>query len=161
MDIKSFRQVVWAKPKGLLIVALLLVSCSPIRGCVESEFKLAPESRLPKWFSLPAGSSRGDVTLELTYYSSPLPVDNAVFELMGRNGQKLSQVTGQMCWHPVMNKKRNKVGGFDPDSYPHYVYVRAKGVLEVIEHTRGPTFKIADDPALVKAATESKQCEKG
>jgi len=60
-----------------------------------------------------------------------------------------------------MNKKRNKVGGFDPDSYPHYVYVRAKGVLEVIEHTRGPTFKIADDPALVKAATESKQCEKG
>lgn len=149
------------KQKGLFIVALLLVSCSPIRGCVESEFKLAPESRLPKWFSLPAGYTKDDVTVELTYYSSPVPVDNAVFELVDRKGKKLSQVTGQMCWHPVMDKKRNKSGGFDPDSYPHYVYVHAKGALEVIEHSRGSTFKITDDPVLVKEATESKRCEKG
>jgi len=100
------------------------------------------------------------VTVELTYYTSPVPVDNAVFKLMGRNGQKLSQITGQMCWHPVMDKKRNNVGGFDPDSYPHYVYVRANGVLEVIEHTRGPTFKIIEDPVLLKEATDSKKCEK-
>jgi hypothetical protein len=161
MRARFFRQVVWAKPRGIFIVAMLLVSCSPIRGCVESEFRLAPESRLPKWFSLPVGSSRGDVTVKLTYYSSPMPVDGAVLEFVGQDGQKLSQVTGQMCWHPVMNKKRNKSGGFDSDSYPHYVYVRAKGGLEVIEHTRGPTFRIVDDPALVKEATESSRCDKG
>jgi hypothetical protein len=147
--------------KAVAILTLLLLSCSPIRGCVEAEFQLAPESRLPKWFALPAGYSRADVTVKLTYYSSPIPVDNAVLELVSLKGQKLSQVTGEMCWHPIMSKKRNKAGGFDSDSYPHYVYVRAKGLLEVIEHTRGPTFKISDDPALVKEATESSRCDKG
>jgi hypothetical protein len=98
--------------------------------------------------------------VKLTYYSSPLPVDDAVFELVGRNGEKLSQITGQVCLHQVMNEKRNKVGGFDPDSFPDYVYVRAKEMLEVIEHTRGPTFKMVDDPVLLKEATESNRCEK-
>lgn len=99
--------------------------------------------------------------MELTYYSSPLPIDDVVFTLVDRSGKKLSQVTGQVCLHPVMEKKRNKVGGFDPDSFPDYVYVRANGVLEVVEHTRGPTFKMVDDPVLVKEATEANRCEKG
>ena len=147
--------------KAVAILSLVLLSCSPIRGCVEAEFQLAPESRLPKSVALPAGYSRADVTVKLTYYSSPISVDNAVLELMSLKGQKLSQVTGEMCWHPVMNKKRNKAGGLDPDSYPYYVYVRAKGIPEVIEHTRGPTFKMSDDPVLVKKATESSRCDKG
>jgi len=67
---------------------------------------------------------------------------------------------GQRCWHPEMQKKRNQYGGFDPDSYPHYVYIRANGVLEVIEHTTRPTFRIIDDPILVKEAVESNRCEK-
>ncbi len=147
--------------KMLFIVALLLASCSPIRGCLESQFTLAPESRLPKWFSLPGGVSRGDVIVTLKYYTPPVAVDDAVLELITRNGEKLSMVTGQRCWHPVMKKKRNQYGGFNPDSYPHHVYIRANGVLEVIEHGPGPMFRITDDPMLVKeAALESNRCEK-
>lgn len=100
------------------------------------------------------------MTVELTYYSSPFPTDDTVFELVGRNGQKLAKATGQVCWHPLMDKKRNKYGGFDLDSYPHYVYVRIHGMLEVIEHTKGPTFSITDDPVLVKQAAESNRCRK-
>jgi hypothetical protein len=147
-------------PKKLFIVALLLASCSPIRGCVESQFTLAPESRLPKWFSLPQGVSRNDVTVTLKYYAPPVPVDDAELDFMKKDGQKLSEATGQRCWHPEMKKKRNQYGGFDPDSYPHYVYIRVNGTVEVIEHTRGPTFKIIDDPKLVEEAVGSNRCEK-
>jgi hypothetical protein len=145
----------------LLWFVLLLVSCGP-RGCVESQFTLVPESRLPGWFSIPPGISRSDVTVRLTYYSpSSVQTDNAVLELMTSTGRQLSEVTGRMCWHPTMAKKRNQHGGFDPDSYPHYVYIRVKGIVEVIEHVQGPTFRIIDDPTLVKGAQEAKGCDIG
>ena len=149
------------KSKGLLIIALLLAACSPIRGCVESQFTLEPDSRLPKWFSVPPGYTRSDVTVELTYYVPPFPVDNAVMELVSRNGRTLLKVTGEVCWHPVMEAKKNQYGGFDPDSYPHYVYIRANEVVEIVEHVRGPTFRVKDDPVLLKGALEAKRCNKG
>jgi hypothetical protein len=127
---------------------------------VESEFTLAPESRLPKWFSVPSGYSRSDLTVKLTYYAPLLPVDDTTLELSNRNGQKFSVITGQRCWHPETNKKRNQYGGFDSNSYPHYVYVKVNGIVEVIEHVRGPTFRIVDDPKLVKQVLESDQCAK-
>jgi hypothetical protein len=147
------------KPKIILVV-LLFASCSPIRGCVESQFTLSPESRLPKWFSLPSGIARDDVTVTLKYYAPPVPVDDTVLDLTRENGEILSEVTGQRCWHPEMKKKRNQYGGFDRESYPHYVYVRANGIVEVIEHARGPTFRVTDDPKLVKEALESTRCKK-
>jgi hypothetical protein len=104
---------------------------------------------------------RRDVTVEITYYAPPFPVDNAVIELVSQNGRTLSRTTGEMCWHPTMEKKKNQYGGFDPDSYPHYVYIRANGIVEVIEHIRAPTFRITDDPVLMKGALESKRCDKG
>ncbi len=146
------------KPKLLFIAVLLLVSCSPIRGCMESSFTLTPESRLPKWFPLPTGYTRDAVTVKSYYYSSPFPVDNAVFELTDQNDKLLMKATGKTCWHPETKKKRNKYGGLDPDSYPHYVYVRVNGTLEVIEHIKGPTFRIIDDQKLFKEALESNEC---
>ena len=143
---------------GLLLTLLLLAACSQIRGFIESQFTLEPDSRLPKWFSVPVGQSRSSVTVELTYYSPPWSIDDTVIELVGTNGRTLSQLTGKVCLHPIMEKKRNQHGGFDSDSYPHYVYIRANGVLEVIEHVHGPTFRVTDDPMLVKAALESNHC---
>jgi hypothetical protein len=147
--------------RWLLIAALLLAACSPIRGCVESQFTLEPDSRLPKWFTIPAGSNRSDVTVRLTYYVPPFPVDNAVMELEGKSGRTFATVTGEVCWHPVMEKRKNQFGGFDPHSEPDYVYITANSVLEVIEHRNGPTFRIIDDPTLRKGALEAKQCDKG
>jgi hypothetical protein len=148
------------KSKLLFTISLLIVACSPIRGCVESEFNLAPDSRLPKWFSLSGGFSRDQVSVRLTYYTPPVAVDDTVLELVDRNGAILSKVTGQHCWHPVMNNKRNEYGGFTAKSYPLYVYVRANGLIEVIEHTPGAAFRITDDPVLVKQALGSDRCDK-
>jgi len=148
------------KPKMLFIVVLFLLSCSPIRGCMASAFTLAPESRLPKWLSLPAGYSRDAIIVKLYYYSSPLPVDDAVFELTDQNENILATVTGKMCWHPETNEKRKQHDGFDSDLGPYYVYVRTNGALEVLEHEKGQTFRISDDPKLVKEAIESKTCKR-
>jgi len=149
------------RSKKLLLVALLLASCSPIRGCVESQFTLEQDSRLPRWFSVPRGYTRGGVIVELTYYVTVFPVNNAVMELVNRNGRTLAKVTGEVCWHPVMEAKKNQHGGFNLDSYPHYAYIRADGVVEIVEHVPGPTFRVKDDPVLLKGALEAKRCDKG
>ena len=149
------------RSKELLLIALLLASCSPIRGCVESQFTLEQDSRLPKWFSVPPGYTRSDLTVELSYYVPNFPVDNAVMELVSRNGRTLLKLTGEVCWHPVMKTKKNQYGGFNADSYPHYVYIRVNGIIEIVEHVRGPTFRVKDDPVLLKGALEAKRCDKG
>ena len=98
--------------------------------------------------------------IKLYYYSSPLPVDDAVFELTDQYNNVLETVTGTMCWHPETEVKRKQPGGFDPEKHPYYVYVRINGALEVIEHGNGQTFRISDDPKLVKEASESKECKR-
>jgi hypothetical protein len=96
----------------------------------------------------------------LYYYSSPLPGDDAEFVLTDLNDKQLAAITGKMCWHPETIKKRNQYGGLDVNPGAYYVYVRAKGILEVIEHIDQQTFRISDDPRLVKDALESKECKK-
>jgi hypothetical protein len=75
----------------------------------------------------PTGYTRSDVIVELTYYVPIFPVNNAIMALVNRNGRTLAKMTGEVCWHPVMEAKKNQHGGFNPDSYPHYVYIRANG----------------------------------
>jgi hypothetical protein len=55
-----------------ILLAVLLSACHPVRGCAESQFRLAPESRLPKWFALPDGVQRSEVEVTLAYYPAPL-----------------------------------------------------------------------------------------
>jgi hypothetical protein len=47
---------------------VLLWGC---RSWPESRFELAPDSRLPKWFTLPENLSRADVTVRMSYYTEP------------------------------------------------------------------------------------------
>jgi hypothetical protein len=51
-----------------VLIRLLCAACNPTRGCAESDFDLAAESRLPKWFTLAAGQNRSDATVNMTYY---------------------------------------------------------------------------------------------
>jgi hypothetical protein len=60
-----------------------------------------------------------------------------------------------------MKPKKNAHGGFDADSYPHYVYIRATGTLEVVEHVMAPTFRIVDKSELMKAGLQSETCDMG
>src|SRR5438034_1179863 len=50
---------------SFLLLLTLIHACSRLP---ESIFELAQDSRLPKWFTLPAGFSRNDARVTLTYY---------------------------------------------------------------------------------------------
>lgn len=144
------------------ILLFSILSCAPLFGAVEARFTLAPDSRLPKWFSLPAGTDRAGISVHLAYLTPAKDADDAVLEMRDGRGQSLASIRGRACWHPVMEAKKNKHGGFDPDSYPHYRYIESQGAIEVIEHRRmEPIFRISDDPALRKAALDARQCNKG
>jgi hypothetical protein len=150
-----------------ILVLLLCAACNPVRGCPESTFSLAADSRLPRWFALPSGYVRQDVTVRLTYYVPPVPVDDVVMELMNLpNNRMISKLTGKACWHPRIDRiQRNSEGGFTQGSEPRYTIVRAAGIVEVIDHfSKDPIFRITDDPVLVQEANESLQrgeCRKG
>ena len=129
--------------------------CLILTGCVESRFELAPDSRLPAWFSLPSGFTRDDVTVTLTYFTTA----PAEFVLRDRSGHVLSTVAAEPCTHPDTLQKRNANGGYELDSYPHYYYFVNRGVLELIEHRRPePRFRISDDGVLREAAIELGKC---
>jgi hypothetical protein len=135
---------------------LLLACCNPMRGCPESELNLRPGSRLPRWFSLPAGLSRDDVNVKVTFYATQGALDDAVMELVDQNGRSLATATGQMCWHPVMLDKVNPHGGLDQSSFPAYVIITVHGITEVTEQFwMEPFFGVTDDPMLVVEANES------
>ena len=54
------------------IYGLLFVCFSPYIGIFpESYFRLSPDSRLPKWFKIPHGYARKDLTVKFYYYLSP------------------------------------------------------------------------------------------
>jgi hypothetical protein len=52
----------------------------------ESTFKLASESRLPKWVTLPPGFTRANVSLTMSYYIKPWG-SSAQFTLQDANKQ--------------------------------------------------------------------------
>jgi hypothetical protein len=133
-----------------LLPLLLIAACSPLRGCVESRFEMAPDSRIPHWFSLPPSAMH---SARSTYYTR----DDAQVEFFA-DGKKIAEVFGQSCWHPVMESRRADNGSFTTGTGPNYTYIRAKGILEVIEHSGGPVFRISDDPALISAAVSAKRC---
>jgi hypothetical protein len=73
--------------KHLLLGISLAIVCSVNIGCEslsESTFKLADESRLPKWVTLPLGLTRADVSLTMSYYIRPWG-NSAQFILQDKN----------------------------------------------------------------------------
>lgn len=117
----------------LLSGALAFLSCA----CQESRFRLAADSRLPRWVQLPPGLSRADVTLTLGYYTAPWG-DSAYFQLLDANGTKLDSASASIGREPII---------LNGAQYPSYQIVTVRGSTEVIEHRRQePIFYICDDP---------------
>lgn len=127
----------------LATVCLLLLGCGHVP---ESSFELAHESRLPKWFSLPPGLSRADVTVTMNYYVKPSG-RTSTFILLDAKRHKLAEMDGfQRGLEPLKLKKPRL--GFPPN-YPSYEIVTVNGVIEIIEHRQmEPIFYITDDPAV-------------
>jgi hypothetical protein len=132
----------------LLGVAAATVA-STITGCEyfpESTFQLANESRLPKWFAIPPGLARADVSITMNYYVTPWG-RTASFVLQDSTHKALEKVYGrEKCDKPF--EPKNPPQGF-PSGYPAYELITVNGATEMIEHRRmEPIFYISDDPAV-------------
>jgi hypothetical protein len=136
--------------KSLLLI-LLLAGCSPIRGCVESNFTLEPNSRPPIWFAEARGKDR-EVSVELTYWTN----GDAVFELKGRFGNTIRKMSADSCWHPETRYTQNPDRSFTPPDGPEYVIVKAEGIVDVVEHQGLPgLFRMTDNASIIQRANES------
>jgi hypothetical protein len=76
------------------IRSIIAVSVLALAGCAESSFVLAPDSRLPAWFEIPAGRTRGELTVTMDYYI-PATGSEAMFKLFDSRGQQL-----MASWNP-------------------------------------------------------------
>ena len=140
-----------------LVIRYLLVGvaaatlASTITGCEyfpESTFRLANESRLPKWFAIPPGLARADVSITMNYYVKPWG-RTATFVLQDSKGKVLKKLYGSdACNKPF--KLKNPPQGY-PAGYPAYELVKINGTTEIIEHRKmEPIFYISDDAAIEK-----------
>lgn len=130
-----------------LLLVLLLTSCSPVRGFLESEFNLSPDSRLPAWYpKLPDGYSKADVTIRMQYYAPLFDVDNVVF-LVESGGRTLYKGTGRSVHHPKYWAWAHK--DWPARAHPGYVNVTLDGKTEIIEHRKmEPIFYVSNEEAV-------------
>lgn len=136
--------------KCLLIVALT-ISCHAIVGCEyfpESTFELASDSRLPKWFILPPGHTRADISITMSYYIRPSGRD-VKFIVQDFQKRTPTKLYGKEKGTEPLHLK-NPPPGFTP-GYPAYEVITVNGITDIVEHRRmEPIFYLTDDPAVWK-----------
>jgi hypothetical protein len=134
-----------------LRVAIASLMCCALAACglfPESSFMLADASRLPKWFHFDPGLSRPQVTVEMSYFVSPVYGRTAAFVLRRKNGTEIGRMSGRLRGdHPIY------LGSPTADTlqqYPSYEVITVNGQAEVIEHrAMEPIFYISDDPTVL------------
>lgn len=141
-----FKMFLGGKRLGL-IAGVFIFACA-VSGCLESSFRIASESRLPKWVTLPAGVKRADVSLTVSYYTTPLG-DDVQFTLQDKNKQIIKKVSGKnICRKPF--QLSNSPRGI-PSGYPNYAVVTVDGITEILEQRMpGDILYVTDDPVVWK-----------
>jgi len=118
-----------------------------LSGCIaESSFRLRDDSRLPKWFEIPEGKKRADVTVTLYYYSMP-GGGTAKLVLKDRDGLfAIDKVSGQLRGLKPLQLE-NASGENDPE----YEVMTSEGITDIIGHKgMNDLFYMVDDPAVWK-----------
>jgi hypothetical protein len=140
----------------IIISLLLLTSCHPIRGFIESQFVLSSESPLPAWYpELPEGYNREDVTIRLRYYVPPFDVDDTVFWVESSWWHTLYKATGKTERHPKFYKWARK--DWKARRYPSFWVITIDGKTEIIEHKKmEPIFYISKEEEVRKIMNKSK-----
>ena len=121
---------------------------------MESQFTLAEESRLPKWFGTSVTQSRSQVDIELSYWG-PGWGGNAVVIMRDKTGRTLARVVGQSCWHPATRWVPNPDGKTFTAPFIRHTIITANEIMDVVEHRREPRFYMTDNEKLIQQARES------
>lgn len=132
--------------------------CNPKYGCIESDFQLAPESRLPQWFASSSVVRKG-LWMEIVFYSSP-GHDNVKMTLYGPGNKKLMEKIGTQRTHPISEPKkmRDSKGNVVYDiAYPRYIIISVDNFEEVFEQrARNDILYVSDDPKLTRDLKQQK-----
>jgi len=128
---------------------ILIISMANIAACAESNFDLAEESRLPKWFTASEGAPRDQLRVTVDYYVYPSGRE-AVLKLYDKKGFfRLKKIKGSMYGLEPIELKNHPTGF--PPHYPSYEIITVDGVTDIVEHRgREPIFYMCDDPAVWK-----------
>ena len=150
----NFVAWVFVSVVGLLVGSVVLFFVVGILGMhpfvgffPESQFRLAPESRLARWFAVPREYKREDVSAEIYYYTPLFGKTNFIAYLIGPPPEfkKLEKKYGVKQWHPGSEKKWYA----KYDHYPDFNIVTVAGVTELVEHRHmALVFHVSDDPEL-------------
>lgn len=132
----------------LCVLAFTIVVIVP-EGCgllPESSFSLSPESRLPKWYTLPGGLSRQQIQVRLDYLAAP-GGRTAKFTVLGPTGAILAAEEGRLLLAGPWSKRGSSAA--EKPEYPLYELVEVRGVRDLIEHrAMEPTFYFSDEQAV-------------
>ena len=126
-----------------VFLAALLVLVSGCGALPEATFTLAPESRLPKWFTSVANIDRSTVTLQLDYFIDSTG-SKAVFTLLDHNGNVVLRKSGHFG-----KSLEDSVALPAGPAYPAHQVVVIDGVTDIVEHRKmEPMFYMTDDPSV-------------
>lgn len=126
-------------------ITIACISIGSLSGCVESNFQLASESRLPKCMALPPGIKRENVSVEMRLYTT-WHRPSAKFLLRDQNGKTLKRSGGKAFYTN------------------NYEIITVDGITEIVEtkpgryvdhHLLAPHFSFIDDPARRNEILES------
>ncbi|MFW5451641.1 MAG: hypothetical protein ACKE9I_08585 [Methylophagaceae bacterium] len=111
----------------ILLLAMglsMLSACDPRYGFLESEFKLAEESRLPKWLNLSQAQKRSKIDVILRFYT----LEKAkIFVVDKASGDQLGNtIVANLHWTEETKKK-----GFV--AKPSYFVLTVDGIEELFE----------------------------
>jgi hypothetical protein len=111
-------------------------------GMIESSFELSPDSRLPKWFDIPAGYKRKNLSMKVIYCGQA----RVIIMGPGMMNEILMDKTGEDKWHPLTEPY---ITGYGAIPYPRYTIITIDGEGEVFEHKEaGNILYISDEPAI-------------
>lgn len=131
--------------KAVLVACILFSACELFP---ESVFMLSSESRLPRWFQIPEGIARSQLTVEMSYY-----YDHVKFVFADeRSNRRIATVRGKVIESPsvVPISMEPPLGaGVAVGARAHFSIVKMNDIVEIIVHKRKePIFDISDDPAI-------------
>jgi hypothetical protein len=134
--------------KRLVLIAGVSIFACVVSGCLESSFRIASDSRLPKWVTIPAGVERADVSLTVSYYTT-LWGDDVQFMLQDKSKQTIQKASGRdRCLEPF--QLTNSSGRLS-SGYPNYAVVTVDGITEILEQRRPEdVLYVTDDPIVWK-----------
>ena len=135
------------RPVAVLVVAFLLTTACDLRhGFLESQFRLADESRLPKWFEASKHHTRSNLNVVITFYGHPIlgsRVGIVLYDVSRGERRELEEKVGTRQWKSHLSSVRNNAGTTDIPG--NYVTITVDGVEEVFEHrTDGDVLHIVD-----------------